>query len=286
MTHKVFISLAKETPHASAEADAPLPEVVFTARSQQTLLIGFFGTHEAFGITGEADNDYFSAPGHTLGNGDRVVFPVLTGGTGLTAGSTPYFVRDVSSGLFKVALTEGGPAVNFTTDVTSGTCQYSPEGQEVSGWVSGRCAFKQYPESSVLILDAEIEEEGTGADARYKAEWTHITNDSAALREFIKGQTLPRPCWFEIEWTDGSGTHRVSFPVLIVPAFISPDDGAPDPADPAALPWLLLRALVFSQAQTLTTEQRTQALENLGLMPAEDGTVTWPDGRYLVLNTP
>lgn len=75
----------------------------------------------AFNIIGEADDDTFTAAAHPLLNGDRVIFPTLTGGTGLTPATVEYFVRDVTTNTFKVSATVGGAALNFTSDVTAGT---------------------------------------------------------------------------------------------------------------------------------------------------------------------
>lgn len=73
-------------------------------------------------ITIEADDDTVTiAQGHGLQNGDRVVFPSLTGGTGLTAATVVYYVRDAASTTFKVSATNGGAAVNVTADATAGT---------------------------------------------------------------------------------------------------------------------------------------------------------------------
>jgi hypothetical protein len=287
VTHEVFINITAGTAHASPDIDAAAPEMTITVRSQQALRFGFFEIKEPFGISGEADTDVISAPGHTLSNGDRVTFPVLTGGYGLTAGTTPYIIRDATAGQFKVALTASGPAVNFTTDITSGTCRHAPPGMQVEGWISGRCAFKQYPESAVLLLDVELIESGEGAETRYGADWTHLTNDGTALRAFIKGQTLPRACWCEVEWTDGAGTHRANFPALIRPAFISPDEGAPAVEDPASEGWLTARALRIDGDQALSDPQIVQALENVGItLNAETGRLTFHSGHYIDLNAP
>jgi hypothetical protein len=72
------------------------------------------------GLTGVAATDVLTLAGHTLVNGDVGYFSALTGGTGLTATTQQYWVRDVSGSTFKVATTKGGTAVNFTTDVTAG----------------------------------------------------------------------------------------------------------------------------------------------------------------------
>lgn len=73
------------------------------------------------GLTGTNADDTITKAAHGLKDGDRVTFPTLTGGAGLTAGSTPYFVRDAGTNTFKVSAASGGAAVNFTTDITDGS---------------------------------------------------------------------------------------------------------------------------------------------------------------------
>lgn len=74
----------------------------------------------ALSATGVAATDLITATGHPFANGDRVGFQSLTGGSGLTAGTT-YFVRDAVGNDFKLAATSGGAAINFTTDITAAT---------------------------------------------------------------------------------------------------------------------------------------------------------------------
>jgi hypothetical protein len=72
-------------------------------------------------ITGDAGTDIITAVGHTYTANQGVRFPTLTGGAGLTAATTNYFVRDISGDTFRVSTTSGGGAVNFTTNITAGT---------------------------------------------------------------------------------------------------------------------------------------------------------------------
>lgn len=65
-----------------------------------------------------AATDAVTATAHGFANGERVVFVALTGGAGLTVGTT-YFVRDATASTFKVAATSGGAAVDVTTDATA-----------------------------------------------------------------------------------------------------------------------------------------------------------------------
>lgn len=74
-----------------------------------------------FNITGDAGTDIITAVGHNFTANQGVRFPTLTGGSGLTAANTNYFVRDISGDTFKVSTTSGGTAVNFTTNITAGT---------------------------------------------------------------------------------------------------------------------------------------------------------------------
>jgi hypothetical protein len=74
-----------------------------------------------FNITGDAGTDIITAVGHPYTANQGVRFPTLTGGSGLTAATTNYFVRDISGDTFRVSTTSGGGAVNFTTNITAGT---------------------------------------------------------------------------------------------------------------------------------------------------------------------
>lgn len=77
----------------------------------------------ATAITGTASTDVINLVANTFQDGDRVYFPELAGGAGLTAGNTSYYVRDKATDSFKVSATAGGAAVDITTNYTSGTVQ-------------------------------------------------------------------------------------------------------------------------------------------------------------------
>lgn len=78
-------------------------------------------------VTGVAATDVITtkdlngvAVRHGLLVGNRVVFSGLSGGTGLTSGTT-YYVQSVpSDSTLKVSATRGGAAVNFSSDITAG----------------------------------------------------------------------------------------------------------------------------------------------------------------------
>lgn len=95
-------------------------------------------------VTGVASTDVLStSTAHGLADGQRICFLSLTGGAGLVAQSlttiaTVYFMRDVTSTTFKVSLTSGGSAVDFTTDISAGyfmVAEYFP-GTPHADWPS------------------------------------------------------------------------------------------------------------------------------------------------------
>ncbi len=68
-------------------------------------------------VTADAGTDKISFIGHGLANGDRVKFSCATGGSipgGLTAGEW-YYIVNAGADDFKVALTDGGAAIDITS---------------------------------------------------------------------------------------------------------------------------------------------------------------------------
>ncbi len=153
----------------------------------------------------------------------------------------------------------------------------------LDGFVSARCIVRELPTEDVLLLDNTLEEDGTDTSTRYKAVWTPSTLDGpvgGALRTFLAQPVLPvagrlaHDCWMEVVWVDASGTHSVSFPIKILPAFYDPDEPGPDPLDPAKEDWLTARSVRFDLAQTLTGDQAAQALANIGISGIRSMTKT------------
>lgn len=59
---------------------------------------------------------------HGLAVGDRVIFPTLSGGSGITPATVAYFVKTVpSSTTLTVSATLGGATLDFSTTITDGT---------------------------------------------------------------------------------------------------------------------------------------------------------------------
>ena len=78
-------------------------------------------TYVTNAITGLAATDVITDTGHSFVNNDPVVFTALTGGAGLTVGTTYFIVGAVAGVSYQVSATSGGAAVNFTTDISAGT---------------------------------------------------------------------------------------------------------------------------------------------------------------------
>lgn len=69
-----------------------------------------------------ADDIIDTATAHGFSAGDAVVFPTLTGGTGLTAGRVYYVIAaNLAAQTFQVSTTVGGSAVDFSANITAGT---------------------------------------------------------------------------------------------------------------------------------------------------------------------
>lgn len=74
------------------------------------------------GLAAEADTELFTKEAHGLIVGDRIIFPALTGGTGITAATTAYYVKTVpSADTFTISATPGGDTQAISTDVTDGS---------------------------------------------------------------------------------------------------------------------------------------------------------------------
>ena len=68
--------------------------------------------------TGDASTNILTTPDVLFATNDEVIFASLSGGTGLAADGTSYWVRDVSTNTFRLAATQGGAAIDFTTAIT------------------------------------------------------------------------------------------------------------------------------------------------------------------------
>lgn len=88
--------------------------------SLQITHVGVLRADAGRAATGVASTDIITATGHGWSNGDVVVGSALTGGSGIVAGRG-YYVVGVSGATLQLALTSGGAAIDFTTDLSAGT---------------------------------------------------------------------------------------------------------------------------------------------------------------------
>ena len=72
------------------------------------------------GVTGVASTDVITVPGSAFMDGYSLSFTTLAGGVGLSTG-TKYFLVSTLGATFKLATSQGGTPIDFTTDITSAT---------------------------------------------------------------------------------------------------------------------------------------------------------------------
>jgi hypothetical protein len=100
----------------------PLPTAPFDATKSLyaglSVILLKLSASRVTGATGAEATDTISAAAHPFQDGDRVIYESGTGGTGLTAGNH-YYVRDRAAGTFKLALTKGGTAVDFSSALSA-----------------------------------------------------------------------------------------------------------------------------------------------------------------------
>jgi hypothetical protein len=77
-------------------------------------------------VAGVASTNVVTITGATLVDGMVVVFPTLSGGSGIAAGA-PYYTVNSSGSTCKLAQTPGGSVVGLGTDITDGTAVVSTD---------------------------------------------------------------------------------------------------------------------------------------------------------------
>lgn len=76
------------------------------------------------GITGLDSTDVITATAHGLAVGDRIRFPALTGGSGLTAATGRYYVLTVpTENTLTISDTAGGSTLSLGSNITDGSIQ-------------------------------------------------------------------------------------------------------------------------------------------------------------------
>lgn len=91
------------------------------AKQEGVIDVFLSGSQTAYAsVTGNATTEIVTITGATLANGMQVTFTSLTGGSGLNTG-TAYYVIAASGATCQLSLTEGGSAIDFTTNITAGS---------------------------------------------------------------------------------------------------------------------------------------------------------------------
>lgn len=91
------------------------------AKQEGVIDVFLSGSQTAYAsVTGNATTEIVTITGATLANGMQVTFTSLTGGSGLNTG-TAYYVIAASGATCQLSLTQGGSAIDFTTNITAGS---------------------------------------------------------------------------------------------------------------------------------------------------------------------
>jgi len=209
-----------------------------TRQDDDSVLLEWTGAVDGPTITlatsAAADDIIDTTTAHGFAIGDTVRFVTLTGGTGLTAG-TSYFVVSTSfaAQTFRVSTTAGGAAINFTSDITAGTVVKAvPSFQaKISRGEDGIIATIDDPLITSYLDDVAPADatpysirvyylpSETAIDTADAAEapptpaliaWTLINPlDDTVLGEFVSGDEVSLP--FALEAIGPAGTSSIRF---------------------------------------------------------------------------
>lgn len=148
-------------------------------KCSKVLEVFLSGSQTAYAsVTGNATTNVVTITGATLANGMQVTFTNIVGGSGLTA-NTAYYVIAASGATCQLSLTQGGSAIDFTTNIVSGSVIVSNEQMRV--WSSEFRDIFQISSSGGGLG-------GTGASSNYSTVLPGIGNPNFTLASF--GGTL------------------------------------------------------------------------------------------------
>ena len=100
-------------------------------KCSKVLEVFLSGSQTAYAsVTGNATTNVVTITGATLANGMQVTFTNIVGGSGLTA-NTAYYVIAASGATCQLSLTQGGSAIDFTTNIVSRSVIVSNEQMRV-----------------------------------------------------------------------------------------------------------------------------------------------------------
>lgn len=126
-------------------------------------------------VAGVASTNVVTITGSTLVDGMVVVFPTLTGGSGISAGA-PYYTVNSSGSTCKLAQTPGGSVVGLGTDITDGTAVVSTDAMRA--WSS---EFRDiFTASTPIYTDLSADTSGNWHGAEL------VTSSVAALPTALK----------------------------------------------------------------------------------------------------
>jgi hypothetical protein len=148
----------------------------------------------AYSATGDAATDVITATGHNFTSNQTVLFSAITGGAGLAANNV-YFVRNPSGNTFQLSTTSGGAAINFTTNITSGTVIAIQANVAISqNTTETNSAFVLTPKGTgAFIVGLKPDGTNTGGNARgtnavdFQTTRSVATQVASGTRSFVGG---------------------------------------------------------------------------------------------------
>lgn len=165
------------------------------------------------GVTGVEATDVISVPGSTPVDGYGWTFTSLAGGSSLNAG-VRYFIRDASGSDFKLASYQGGPALDFTTDITSTSaglmqpseiCIWSNEYRDIFGPSGITIATPNAPTgtakgTSLITMTGALAKDVTlvplsGLTDGYVSGTPYLTNSDQIAHHQLRQTLLARSYW-------------------------------------------------------------------------------------------
>lgn len=125
-TQLKLVEAARDINYTFLNGAYQLPTDNSTARKTRGLFAAITtNTADARGtgasVTGTASADTVTWTGHGLAVGDVVVFSALTGGAGLVINTVYYVSSVVDANTIQLSATQGGSAIDITTNMTAGT---------------------------------------------------------------------------------------------------------------------------------------------------------------------
>lgn len=178
------------------------------AKYSNCTAVAMTGQVSAWGsVTGVAATEIITVPSSAFLSGNALIFTSLTGGAGLVV-NTKYYIVSPSGATFQLATSQGGTAINFTTDITAATVLvqtdelmiwssefrdiFTPVGTDLGSAVA---AFDFPTRTDLTLLDPVITVVGSPGTSAYIAGTPVATNSDQIAHAALRQTMLARTYW-------------------------------------------------------------------------------------------